>query len=72
VNDGTACEIRKFHALMSDPTKKDIVDPLTDMHRTRGESTGINLFVPGAIEDVGHIVSSIEEARDVSKTWRER
>ena len=36
----------------------------------RGESTGVNLFVQGAIEDVGRIVGSIEEAREVLRAWR--
>jgi hypothetical protein len=59
-----------FHALMqSDPTKKGIVGLLTDIRGRRGESTGLNLFVQGAIEDVGRIVSSIEEARAVLKAW---
>jgi len=71
VDDGTACEIGMFHALMqSDPTKKGIVGLLTDMRGTRGESTGLNLLVQGAIEDVGRIVASIEEARDVLRAWR--
>jgi hypothetical protein len=71
VDDGTACEIGMFHALMqSDPSKKGIVGLLTDIRGVRGESTGVNLFVRGAIEDVGRIVASIEEARDVLRTWR--
>jgi hypothetical protein len=71
VDDGTACEIGMFHALMqSDPSKKGIVGLLTDIRSTRGESTGVNLFVQGAIEDVGRIVASIDEARDVLRAWR--
>jgi len=31
---------------------------------------GVNLVVQGAIEDVGRIVPSIEEARDVLRAWR--
>src|SRR5688572_1449943 len=70
VDDGTACEIGMFHALMqSDPSKKGIVGLLTDIRGTRGESTGVNLFVQGAIEDVGRIVASLEEARDVLRAW---
>ena len=70
VDDGTACEIGMFHALMqSDASKKGIVGLLTDIRGMRGESTGINLFVQGAIEDVGCIVGSIEEARDVLGAW---
>jgi nucleoside 2-deoxyribosyltransferase len=71
VDDGTACEIGMFHALMqSDPSKKGIVGLLTDIRGTRGESTGVNLFVQGAIEDVGRIVGSIEEAHEVLRAWR--
>jgi len=71
VDDGTACEIGMFHALMqSDPSKRGIVGLLTDIRGRRGESTGVNLFVQGAIEDVGRIVASIEEARDVLRAWR--
>ena len=71
VDDGTACEIGMFHALMqSDPSKKGIVGLLTDMRGLRGESAGINLFVQGAIEDVGRIVATIDEARDVLRGWR--
>ena len=71
VDDGTACEIGMFHALMqSDPSKKGIVGLLTDMRGMRGESTGVNLFVQGAIEDAGRIVASIDEARDVLRAWR--
>jgi hypothetical protein len=71
VDDGTACEIGMFHALMqSDPSKKGIVGLLTDIRGMRGESTGVNLFVRGAIEDVGRIVASIDEARDVLRAWR--
>jgi hypothetical protein len=71
VDDGTACEIGMFHALMqADPSKKGIVGLITDIRATRGESTGINLFVQGVIEDVGCIVASIEEASEVLRAWR--
>jgi nucleoside 2-deoxyribosyltransferase-like protein len=73
VDDGTACEIGMFHALMqADPSKQGIVGLLTDLRGTRGESTGVNLFVQGAIEDVGRIVTSFEEVRDVLGAWRRR
>jgi hypothetical protein len=72
VDDGTACEIGMFHALMqSDPAKKGIVGLLTDIRGMRGESTGVNLFVQGVIEDVGRIVSSIDEARGLLRAWDE-
>jgi nucleoside 2-deoxyribosyltransferase len=71
VDDGTACEIGMFHALMqSDPSKKGIVGLLTDIRSLRGESTGVNLFLQGAIEDVGQIVASIDEALELLRAWR--
>ena len=70
VDDGTACEVGMFHALMqTDHSKKGIVGLLTDIRRARGETLGLNLFVKGAIEDVGRIVASIEEAHDVLRAW---
>jgi nucleoside 2-deoxyribosyltransferase len=70
VDDGTACEIGMFHALMqSDPAKKGIVGLLTDIRGARGESIGVNLFVQGVIEDAGRIVTSIDEARAVLNAW---
>ena len=71
VDDGTACEIGMFHALMqSDPSKKGIVGLLTDIRAERGESNGVNLFIRGAIEDAGCIVASIEDARAALRAWR--
>lgn len=70
VDDGTACEIGMFHALMqSDPSKKGIVGLLTDIRGMRGESSGVNLFVQGVIEDVGRVVGSIDEARAILRSW---
>jgi nucleoside 2-deoxyribosyltransferase len=63
VDDGTACEIGIFHALMqTDPSRKGIVGLLTDM---RSERSGqrLNLFVEGCITaSNGSIVSTIDEA----------
>ena len=54
VDDGTACEIGIFYALMqSDATKKGVVGLLTDLRGLRGESSGLNLFVEGCIEATG-------------------
>lgn len=73
VDDGTACEIGMFHALMqSDPSKRGIVGLLTDIRGLRGESTGVNLFVQGVIEDVGRVVGSIDEARAILRSWNGR
>jgi hypothetical protein len=72
IDDGTACEIGMFHALMqSDPAKKGIVGLLTDIRARRGEGSGVNLFVQGVIEDVGEIVDSIDAAQDVLRRWRQ-
>ncbi|HEY8705520.1 MAG TPA: nucleoside 2-deoxyribosyltransferase [Gaiellaceae bacterium] len=64
VDDGTACEIGIFYALMqSDPTKKGVVGLLTDLRSSRGESSGLNLFVEGCIEATGgEVVSSFDDA----------
>ena len=71
VDDGTACEIGMFYGLMqSDTEKKGIVGLLTDIRGRRGDSTGVNLLVQGVIEEVGEIVGSIEDARDVLRRWR--
>jgi nucleoside 2-deoxyribosyltransferase len=71
VDDGTACEIGMFHALMQrDRSKKGIVGLLTDIRGARGESLGLNLFVQGAIEDAGHIVASFDEALETLRGWR--
>lgn len=64
VDDGTACEIGIFYALQqSDSEKRGVVGLLTDLRGSRGESTGINLFVEGCIEATGgEIVSSFDAA----------
>jgi len=71
VDDGTACEIGMFHALMqSDGSKKGIVGLLTDLRGLRGETHGVNLFVKGVIEDAGEIVDSFDRALEVLQDWR--
>jgi hypothetical protein len=55
--------------MQSDPSKKGIVGLLTDIRGLRGESKGVNLFVQGAIEDVGRIVASFDEVREVLRAW---
>jgi len=73
VDDGTACEIGMFHALMqSDASKRGIVGLLTDLRGLRGETHGVNLFVKGVIEDVGEIVDSFDGAHEVLRGWRGR
>ena len=72
VDDGTACEIGIFYALMqSDPEKKGVVGLLTDLRGSRGESSGLNLFVEGCIEaSGGAIVNDLDAAVTLLRTWR--
>jgi hypothetical protein len=72
VDDGTACEIGIFYALMqSDSTKKGIVGLLTDLRGTRGhEGHGLNLFVLGCIQAAGKVCSSIDEVAVALAEWR--
>ena len=72
-DDGTACEIGIFYALMqSDASKKGIVGLLTDLRSTRGdEGHGLNLFVHGCIEAGGKIVSTLDEVVATLGEWRD-
>jgi hypothetical protein len=76
IDDGTACEIGIFHALMrGDESKLGIVGLVTDLRATRdtereGEARGLNLFVVGCIEAAGTIVTSLEAAQSVLEGWR--
>jgi nucleoside 2-deoxyribosyltransferase len=72
VDDGTACEIGIFYALMQgDPTKKGIVGLLTDLRSTLGhEGHGLNLFVEGCIEAGGKVCSSLDEVVETLSAWR--
>ena len=64
VDDGTACEIGMFHALMqSDRLEEGDRRPAHRHPRHAAASrTGVNLFVQGVIEDVGEIVDSFDAA----------
>jgi hypothetical protein len=72
VDDGTACEIGIFYALMqSDPSKKGILGLLTDLRGTlRHEGHGLNLFVLGCIEAAGKVCESMDEVSAVLAGWR--
>src|SRR3954469_6566724 len=72
VDDGTACEIGIFYALMqTDPTKKGIVGLLTDLRSTLGqEGHGLNLFVHGCIEAAGKICGDVDEVMETLAAWR--
>jgi Nucleoside 2-deoxyribosyltransferase len=72
VDDGTACEIGIFYALMrDDPTKKGIVGLLTDLRGTLGhEGHGLNLFVQGCVEAAGKITDSMDDVIETLNGWR--
>lgn len=71
-DDGTACEIGIFYALMLwNTNKKGIVGLLTDLRGTRSEEGhGLNLFVQGCIEAGGEIVNDLDAAAKVLAGWR--
>jgi nucleoside 2-deoxyribosyltransferase len=72
VDDGTACEVGIFYALMQvDPTKKGIVGLLTDLRSTLGhEGHGLNLFVLGCIEAAGKVCNSMDDVAAALAQWR--
>jgi nucleoside 2-deoxyribosyltransferase len=72
VDDGTACEIGIFYALMqNDPSKKGIIGLLTDLRGTLGhEGHGLNLFVQGCVEAGGSITSSLDDVVEQLNSWR--
>ena len=71
VDDGTACEIGIFYALMqTDPSMKGILGLLTDLRSTRGhEGHGQNLFVLGCVEAAGRVCSSMDEVAAALADW---
>jgi nucleoside 2-deoxyribosyltransferase len=73
VDDGTACEIGIFYALMQgDPSKKGIVGLLTDLRSTLGhEGHGVNLFVLGCVEAAGKVCRSMDEVVELLSEWRD-
>ena len=73
VDDGTACEIGIFYALMqNDASKKGIVGFLTDLRSTLGnEGHGLNLFVHGCVEAGGKIVNTLDEVVETLAGWRD-
>ena len=73
VDDGTACEIGIFYALMqNDPTKKGIVGLLTDLRATLAhEGHGLNRFVQGCVEAGGTICGTLDEVVTTLDGWRD-
>ena len=78
VDDGTAVEIGIFTQLCAtDPSRyKGIIGLCTDLRmvRRRGVAPGdgINLFVAGAIQSVGEITWSVDEAIDAMVRLRDK
>ena len=72
-DDGTACEIGIFYALMhKDASKKGIVGFITDLRGTLGhEGHGLNLFVHGCVEAGGKIVTTLDEVAETLAGWRD-
>jgi hypothetical protein len=72
VDDGTACEIGIFYALMrGDSSRMGIVGLLTDLRGTlRHEGHGLNLFVLGCIEAAGKVCNSMDEVAAALAEWR--
>jgi nucleoside 2-deoxyribosyltransferase len=73
VDDGTACELGIFYALMrTDATKKGIIALMTDSRGTRKAETnwGINYFVLGTIGECGRVVAEFQDALAQLRTWR--
>jgi nucleoside 2-deoxyribosyltransferase len=74
VDDGTACEIGIFYALMGrDPAKKGVV-ALHEDWRTQespGEGKGLNGFVLGCLLEAGQVVHDLDEAVAVIARWRD-
>lgn len=73
VDDGTACEIGLFYALMQhDPTKKGIV-ALHEDWRTLdnpGEGKGLNSFVLGCLQRACVICHTLDDAVAQMRAWQ--
>jgi nucleoside 2-deoxyribosyltransferase len=73
VDDGTACEIGIFYALMqTDPTKKGIVAVHNDWRTldSPGEGKGLNAFVLGCLLKGGIVHRELEDAVKQINTWQ--
>lgn len=76
IDDGTACEIGLFYGLKraGAADKLGIVGLLTDSRSipSKGrvlEGKGLNLYVQGCIEEIGTIVTTVEEAIEILLRW---
>lgn len=73
VDDGTACEIGIFCALMHrDPAKKGIVGYMTDSRGLNRSSHGygLNMFVLGVLEECGAIYDDFDDVVKQLVTWK--
>ena len=73
VDDGTACEIGIFYALMqSDPTRKGIIALHDDWrtNETPGEGKGLNAFVLGCVRRGGVVCKTLDAAVEQLKAWQ--
>jgi hypothetical protein len=77
VDDGTACEIGLFYGMKMGGAadKKGIVGLVTDSRSvgSKGrqlEGKGINLYVQGCIEEIGEIVTDVDDALAVLLRWQ--
>jgi nucleoside 2-deoxyribosyltransferase len=73
VDDGTACEMGIFYALMQeDPTKKGIAALQQDWRtqESPGEGKGLNAFVHGCLLKAGKVFHSLEEAVEQIRVWQ--
>jgi nucleoside 2-deoxyribosyltransferase len=73
VDDGTACEIGIFYALMqTDPTKKGIVAVHNDWRTmgSPGEGKGLNAFVSGCLLKGGIVHRELKDAVKQISAWQ--
>jgi nucleoside 2-deoxyribosyltransferase len=73
VDDGTACEIGVFYALMENDESKKGVVALHQDWRTQeppGEGKGLNAFVEGCLLASGRTVHSLGEAVSLLAAWQ--
>ncbi|MFC7358795.1 nucleoside 2-deoxyribosyltransferase [Nocardioides astragali] len=77
IDDGTACEIGLFHGMkmQGDDTKKGIIGLVTDTRSIGSEGRplegkGLNLYVRGCIEEIGEVVSDLDDVVAILKRWQ--
>ncbi len=71
-DDGVSLEIGLYHALMfNDPGKVGVIGLMTDWRgiERKKHGCGVNLLTLGAIEEVGMMVTSLDEAVVQLQDW---